>query len=135
MQKIDLKKIIEGQGLKPQELAAHLFPAHKFPALALGRLLEGKSILDAEQISRLSQYTGIPIASLYTGGEWEIITAENKIVFNSGDYVAELDTKKWGTKIYHNKTIFHEVILHQKGIALSEYLNEISNLIIKHSKP
>lgn len=135
MQTINLKRIIEKQDLKPKWVAEQLFPENKYPKLALDRVLDGKAFLDTNQVSRLSAITGIPINFLYSGGEWEMKSTENKISFTSDDYFAELNTQTWKTEIYHKGSIFHETLIHSEGIPLSEYLSQLTNLIIKHSKP
>jgi hypothetical protein len=135
MQTINLKRIIEKQDLKPKWVAEQLFPENKYPKLALDRVLDGKAFLDTNQVSRLSAITGIPINFLYSGGEWEMKSTENKISFTSDDYLAELNTQTWKTEIYHKGSIFHETLIHSEGIPLGEYLSQLTNLINKHSKP
>jgi hypothetical protein len=134
MQTINLKKIIEAQNLDVKDVAEHLFPGNKYPKLALDRVLTRKAFLDSNQVSRLSMLTGIPIELLYSGGDWATKCSDSTITFSSGDFVAELNTDSWVTKIYHKDTIFHEGLVHGRNIALSIYLEELTNLIIKYNK-
>lgn len=137
MKAINLTRLIETKNLDVQEVARELFPEAKYPKLALDRILKNESYLNSNQISRLSLMTGIPINFLYEGGEWgEANTSSNGvIVFSAADYRAELDTNSWTTKLFHKNSIFHEAVISNPSIPLSEYLSELTSLIIKNSKP
>lgn len=133
MKTIDLNKLIESKNLDVKELAKQLFPSAKYPKLALDRILNGSSFLDSNQISILSMVTQIPIGLLYENGNWESIKGEQNILkFATNEYVAELNTETWMTKIYKDGSIFHEEIIHNGSIPLSEYLSLLTDLIIKH---
>jgi hypothetical protein len=131
MKKIDLGKIIEVKKLDPREVAEHLFPKHKHPKLALDRVLAGDGVLDADQISRFSLFSGIPIAELYIGSDWQSVTKGNEHVLTSGDYEARLSTEDWTTRLFHKGSLFHTFIIHRSSITLEEYIaklnQEISN--------
>ncbi len=132
MKKIDLRKIIQVKKLDLKEVAQELFPAHKHPKLALDRVLAGEGVLDADQISRFSLYSGIPIAELYSGAGWKSTIEEHTHVLVSGDYTAKLDTKSWTTKIFHKNSIFHEFIIHNSSITLGEYIEKLNSEISKN---
>lgn len=133
MKAIDLKNIIAENWLDEDELAKELFPKNKFPRLALARVLNGDAVLDANQISKLSQLTGIEIGSLFEGGKWCMEFRDNVHVFTNGFYRAELDARTWVTNLYHKQTIFHAVVLHQKTILLADYLAHLDALISDYS--
>jgi len=136
MKTINLQNIIDSQELDTIEVAKQLFPNNKYPKLAINRILDGSAFLDSNQISKLSMLTGIPIELLYSDGKWSKAKATDGLLkFTADDYTAELNTKDWTTKLYHKDSLFHEDIIHDKSIPLSEYLSQLSNLIIKHSKP
>jgi hypothetical protein len=132
MQVINLGQIIEAQNLDTTQLAAELFPGNKYPKLALNRILTGEAFLDANQISRLSLFTGIPIHKLYNGGEWELKASADILTIVSPDkgYRAELNTQTWITKVYDKDTIFHEETLPSGSMSLRAYIEYINNLII-----
>lgn len=134
MKTINLKEIIEKQNLDVKEVAEQLFPSNKYPKLALNRVLAGEAFLDTNQVSKLSMLTGIPIENLYSGAEWKATNEKGIHKFTNGDYVAELDTKTWITKIYHKGSMFHEAIIHDGTIALSAYLSELTSLINKFNQ-
>lgn len=131
MQTIKLRELIESKGLKFEYVGKRLFPKARFPYMAIKRVMDGKAVLDANQISLLSQITETPISGLFAGGEWVANMTSETITFTSGEYTAELYPKSWHTKIYKNKDMFHEVILAHAGITLSEYLKLINEIIIK----
>ena len=131
MKTIDITKIIQDHNLNAKELAASLFPLHRFPHMALTRILQGKGVLDANQISLLSEITGQSINSLFNQSEWVAQSREGIIFFSSGDFRAELDMEKNTSKVFHKDSIFHETILHTTSIPLSEYLKEISESVLK----
>ena len=134
MSKINLASVLASTSLTKNEIAAQLYPGRKHPQLALNRVLAGEADLDSEQISKLSLLTGIPIPRLFTGGSWTASTARGTHTLTSGSYRAELDTRTWITKIFHNGSLCHESILHSGVITLSEYislLDIVVNQIIK----
>lgn len=131
MKRIDITGIIQKNNLDAKELAQKLFPTHQHPQMALSRIAQGKSVLDANQISLLSEITGQSINALFDLNEWEASSKNHITIFKSGDFTAELDMEKGSSKIFHKGTIFHETILHSMSIPLSDYLREVSNEVIK----
>lgn len=133
MQTINLQKLIEERDLDRDVLAAELFPGHKFPNLALARVIQGKSVLDANQISRLAQITGLNISDLFEGATWKSEPLKKGLVtFTSGRYRAELDTQTLITKIYHIDTLFHTATMSHATITISDYLRSLDEIIFKH---
>lgn len=134
MQTIDLLKLIAKHKLDTNELADLLFPTNKYPRMALNRILDRTSYLDENQISKLALFIGIPISELYTNQVWKTINKKGLIIFTHDEYKAELETKTGITKLFHNDSLFHEEILHDRFIPLSEYLNKLNLLIKKFKK-
>lgn len=134
--KINLKEIIEQKALNQEELAKQLFPGINYPKLALKRILAGEGNLDEVQVSKLASILGCSIDELYKNRKWKASNSKGVHVFTSGDFKAELvkseSEDSWKTKIYKNDSLFHETILHGKTITLSEYLEEINNIIQKY---
>ena len=131
MKTIDIAKIIQDRNLNAKELAASLFPLHRFPDMALTRLIQGKGVLDANQISLLAELTGQSVSALFNQEEWIASSREGIIFFSSGDFRAELDMERNTSKVFHKGSIFHETILHTTSIPLSEYLKGISASVLK----
>lgn len=132
MKTIDIKKIIRAQGLNRNDVALQLFPKNKFPRLALNRVMAGLSVLDADQISKFSLFSGLPIADLFDSENWKAQTEkgrEQTLILTSGDYRAELDTATWTTKIFHKESLFHEFILHNSSLTLKEYVEKLEETI------
>ena len=129
MKTIEIDKLITKLDLDPNVVADMVFPGIKHPRLALNRVMAGKAVLNADQISRLSMYTGVPIAELFAGGAWKMKGREKTLSFTAGKYRAELDTETWVTKIYHNETVFHETILQPGSTPLSSFLASIEEVI------
>lgn len=132
MQTINLKQIIKDLNLSKNDIADELFPAHKFPKLALKRILGEQAVLDADQISRLSFITGIPIGELYASPEFRMESEEDEVRFTIGEFKAILNTKTGITKIYDGESLFHDSLINPGPTQLSVYLNEINTLITKH---
>jgi hypothetical protein len=129
MNKIKLKELIDKQGLDTKELAEQLFPQNKYPRLALNRVLAGGAVLDANQISKLSLLTGIPINELYSGENWKAQSTKGIHVFTNEAFRAELNTETWVTKIFHKESLFHESIIHTGTMKLSEYFEQLNKII------
>lgn len=131
MNTINLQHIIDTLKLDVNELSNHLFPNHKHSRLALNRVIQNKSLLDASQISKLSAYTGIPIGKLYSS-TWEISSKNDILTIVDANFKAELNLKTWTTKVFDNNSLFHQDVLHSPGISLSDYLNLITEIINKY---
>ena len=129
MKTIDLDKIIKKKKLDKKELAQQLFPGHKYASLALNRVIKGDGFLDSNQISLLSELTGIKIGNLYSGNEWDLKNDKGLIVFTSGNFRAELDTNTWVTKVFDNDSLFHESVIHSDSTPLSVYLTQLTKIV------
>jgi len=135
MNNINLNRIIEEKNLDVKALAQELFPTVKFPKLALNRILSGEAFLDTNQLSKLSFITGIPISELFESGDWETSLGTAGLHhFTNGKYKATLDTTTWVTKIYMNDSLFHDAVIHDRTVALSVYLADLTNLINKYDE-
>ena len=132
MKAFDLNKIMEVHKLEVHKVAKHLFPANKYPKLALDRILKNEAFLDTNQLSRLAQLIGTSIENLYSNNEWSMKTKKGLLHFTSDKYTAELNTNSWTTKIYSDGSIFHEEVIHNGSITLSEYLQKLNQLIKNH---
>jgi hypothetical protein len=133
MRSINLAGIIEARKLDTNVVAELLFPAVKYPRLALNRILSGEAVLDADQISKLSTYTGISIGYLFSGGAWEFkLKPKDVVEFISGEYKAELNTKSWIIKVYSKKTLFHEEVIVGKNTPVSSILEYLDKLVINN---
>lgn len=127
---INLRELIEQRGLKTREVAEFLYPDNKFPRVALQRVLDGKALLNSEQVSRLAAWLGISTDSLYKGG-WSSEFKGETCILTNGNYRAELSIRTGETKVFHLGALFHEIILHDPAISLSQYV-ELLNAIIKN---
>lgn len=134
MQTINLKDILDAKGLRYEFVGQKLFPKNRYPYLAIKRVMDGKAVLDADQISLLSQLTDIPVGLLFGGGGWKGTQKGEVITFTAERFTAELNTQTWQTKVYENGTLFHEVLIHTEGIALSTYLKHLSTIVINKNK-
>ena len=129
METINLQGLIDKKGLDKNMLAAGLFPHHKYPKLALSRVLSGEGVLDADQISRLAAWVNEPISNLYSGGWSNIPEGKNILTFSNGDFTAKLDRDTWTTRVFHNNKILHEFLLHSNTVTLKEYISKLDSLI------
>lgn len=136
MNTLNLKNIIETNGLDKTEIATELFPSNSYPMIALSRVIKGESQLNAEQISRLSLLTGIPISNLFDGAKWKsVVQAPSTcIVFESESYRAELNMETMTSKIYDKDSLIHDSIVSDRFLPMSEYLQNIDNLILKYKQ-
>ena len=133
MRTIKVKEIIETRGLDIKEVARQLFPKNKYPDLALKRVIEGKSVLNADQISKLALMAGLQLSELFSGENWRVFSRKGVHVFTNGEFRAELDTETWVTKVFHKDSLFHESIIHSGSISVSKYLHQL-DLIINNFK-
>lgn len=131
--KFDLNKIIKRNKLDADQIAKNLFPENNYPASAMRRVLNGDAFLNTNQVSTLSDITGIPIDKLFDAEEWRsAMQSKDVISFTNGNYRAELDRSSWTTRIFNGNDIFVDKAVISKFIPLSEYLFEIEKLIEKY---
>lgn len=133
MRTINVKETIKTRGLDIKEVARQLFPKNKYPDLALNRVIKGKNVLDADQISKLALMAGLQLSELFSGENWKATTSKGVHVFTNGEFRAELDSETWVTKIFHKGSMFHESIIHSGSTPVSEYIRQL-DLIINNYK-
>lgn len=127
---INLRELVEQRGLRLQEVAEILFPDNRFPRAALNRVLNGKTLLNSEQVSRLAAWLSVSVDDLYRGA-WSSEFRGETCILTNGNYRAELSVKTGETKVFHLGSLFHETVLHDPAIPLSKYI-ELLNTIIKN---
>jgi len=66
MKTINLEKIIQKSGMSITDMGRHLFPKVLQPYQAIQRVLKAETLLNTEQIVKLSEVTKTPIAELFT---------------------------------------------------------------------
>ena len=131
MQTIDIQNIVSNSSLNKKEVAEHLFPKNRYPSLALNRVMSGEAFLDANQISKLSLLSGIPIGALYSDKGWTNKILEGKVIFTNGKFKAELNTKTWTTLVFDKDSLFHEFVLHKETVLLKDYIELLNAEINK----
>jgi len=134
MHKIDIDSIIKEAGFDKLDVAKQLFPDNKLPVPALQRIRDGVSFLDSNQLQKLADMVGCTVSDLYTVEGWRAKSEKERNIFLKGDYVAELCTRSNITTVYHKGSMFHESIIHEGTVLLSEYINVLNNLISKHNE-
>lgn len=136
MNNFNLKNIIEQHGLNTKTLAAELFPSNAYPMIALTRVINGDSQLNADQISKLSFISGVPIENLFDGAKWKSNHNANSstLVFESESYRIELDMELWTSKVFDKDSLIHESVVSDRFLPMSEYLQNIDNLILKYKQ-
>lgn len=136
MQNIDLKKILKTANVKASFVGPHLFPGHKDPGGAVRRVMRGESLLNSEQVAKLSELLNVPIGMLFEDASWYMSAPPGRkhvVNFRAYNYFAELDTKTMKTTLSKNGLLFFEkVITHERGIGLTDYLSQLTDLVIKH---
>lgn len=128
---INLRELIEQRGLKTREVAEFLYPGNKYPRASLQRVLDGEALLNSEQVSRLAAWFGISVDSLYKGA-WSSEFEGETCILTNGNYRAELSIRTGETKVFHLGALFHEIILHDPAIPLSQYVELLNSIIKNH---
>lgn len=129
--KIELREMIKEMDLNKRELSLVLFPKAKHPAMALTRLISGRSKLNEQQIYRLSIFTGIPIEGLYKESlYWKTTAREGLVYFTKRNYRAIYDPSTGITKVYSLDSLLATHVVSSPMQPLSDYLTEINSIII-----
>lgn len=128
METINIKKIIVENGLNTQDVAIHLFPTNKHPNLALNRIIKGEGELNSVQVSKLASLADITIQQAYSG-EWTPKNLDNICTIVTTEFLAELNTDTWKTKLFHKKSLFHQDNLSWDGLTPLGYINYLNNII------
>jgi len=121
MNRIQLREIMEDQGLTVKQLAAEIFPHVNNKEMALRRVINGEQELTESQIYKLSAVTSIPVQALYNGINAKASYSDGVHTFIVGEYTAKLNTKNWTTTVYHNGRMEAREIVHAGAMPLSEY--------------
>lgn len=125
---INLKGIIKKSNITKDHIARELFPDNKFPTPAIDRVIRGESELDARQICKLASLLDVCIDQLFTNN-WKGRSCNESLVFEKGEYRAELSVSKWLTRIYRNDSLFHETVMIPDYIKLRDYINMLDEII------
>jgi hypothetical protein len=133
MHTINLDNIIIACKLDPSELASRLFPRAKHPRMALSRIRSGAGKLDADQISLLSQLTGLSVSELFGTSRWTAKHTKGTHTFRNGVYTAVLDTATWTTCVYADSSLIYESVIHSDLVPLGAYLAKLDEIITDHS--
>lgn len=132
--RINLHKLMVDRKIDRKDLAAVLFPGHKYSAVALTRLLSGRSKLGEEQIYRLSIFTGLSIDALYADTmQWKQTSDAGFIRFTMDQFRAVYAPANGVTKIYHLEKLLATHILSKPNQPLSDYLREITDIVVSKS--
>lgn len=132
MRTIDLQKIAHAKGILLKDLGKVLFPKTKYPYLAIRRIMRGEAFLSSEQVMRLSEFTQIPVNFLFNFGKWELSLSEKCMKALSGEITAELNTETWETQLFKNGEKHLTPFKFAHGVAISTYLEHVTNLILKN---
>lgn len=120
---------MDEKGLDKKEVARQLFPNNNFPVRALDRAIKGDYALDANQISKLALLANATIGELFSGESWKSDYDGRLHTFTNGEFMATLDPTTWMTRVFHNKSLFHETIIHSKEVPLGEYFEKLNQII------
>ena len=126
---IKVGEIIKARGLDVDEVARQLFPTHKYPDLALRRVIQHKGSLTPEQVSKLALLADLTISDIFYGENWKASTGRDLHVFTNKSFRAELDPNTWVTRLFHNDSLFHESIIYSGSTPLSKYFAQLNILI------
>jgi len=136
MQTIDLKRIMTVANLKTSFVGGHLFPDNKDPKAAVRRVANGEAYLNSWQIAKLSEVLNVPIGLLFDDASWRMSVpaglSKKVIQFKTYDYFAELDLTTMTTTVSRNGLLFFEKLESPKSIELTQYLSQLTDLIIKY---
>jgi hypothetical protein len=135
MKKIDLKGIMNAAGLKNRDLDALLFPEHKHRDAAMQAVKKGALQLRADQIVKLAEFLKVPIDMLFTDTDWEMSAPKDQrvITFKNHDYTAEYNLDTQETTVYKGLLMVPEKLSHTGGVELTQYLSNVTDLVIKYS--
>lgn len=128
-----MQAIIDIHGLDVNEVSDLLFPGISHPRLAFNRILSKETTLKSDQIIRLASYLDIKVDDLYNNS-WKSYLSKKVHTFTNKDYVAKIYQDTWTVKIFFKNDLFHEHVLLNKNITMSEFLKMIETIILKHKK-
>lgn len=136
MEQFNIHKIIEYYQLDREVIAKVLFPNVKHPFESLRRVLNGVSVLDANQIATLAQYLGVLVCELYSvsANDWKGTVEEGHLVFIRGPYKVKLGYKGMYMTIYKNNQLIRNQVNCYAEMTVSEFINYINNLIQQHER-
>lgn len=128
---IDLENLIQNLKINRKELAQILFPKSAHPIQGLNRLISRRTMLDEQQLYRLSTYTGLSIDAMYDPAMfWKATVNGEHIRFTNGDYTALYDPETGITKItlFNSRIAIH--VISARTQTLKDFLSEINQIII-----
>lgn len=125
---INLGTLIHDYSLDKEDLAKYLFPANKYPVLALNRVIKHKSSLNETQIVLLSEFSGISIDVLFSNG-WTMHSSDYVHTFRLGSFEARLNTRNGMTTLFQKGQFKIKRVIHTGDIVLADYIDKLNSLI------
>lgn len=128
--KFDLKKIIDLYGLKKAVVASVIFPKHKYPYVALNRLMSGDAELSVTQLERLASYLGEPVSSFFEDQTWAQGAKGGLLTYSKGPYLARVNYRGSMLSIFKNDELISRDVLNAQSMTLEgliDYLNTFIN--------
>lgn len=136
MNVLRIEELIKQRKLDKKEVARILFPSNTYPKLALKRVFDGDGSLNATQMSRLAAFLDCSVQDLFCV-DWKYRATKKAFIFTKEDdkgvrYKAVLDMQTGKTRIFADKEIYFETILHSKMIVLKDYIAFLNKIILSN---
>lgn len=127
---IKVKNLIEILNLDQNKVASALYPTNVNPLVALRRVYKGESLLNEDQIVKLSELTGFSIEQLFNFENAKVEKVMNEIYVKIGPVEATLDITTMHLSVFKDGVgIIHETVIMKTAITVNElieYINTIS---------
>ena len=131
-QQFNINNVIEAYKPNISELAKVLFPAAKYPAMALSRVIKGEANLDTVQVQVLADYLGLLVSDLFTLDTWKAKYENSSLTFVRGIYKVRLNYQGAFLVLYKNDELIKKDLLNTSSMALTDFINYINELIKKY---
>ena len=129
MEHFDINQVIKHYKLNTESLAKVLFPAIKYPKLALDRIIKGEGDLDTTQIEKLAAHIGVLVAELYSIDTWNGSTEDECLILIKGPYKAKLNYKGVYLSVYKNDLLIDQKISSTQSMTIEEFVNLLDTII------
>lgn len=128
-QRFNINNVMEYYKLGTEETAKVLFPACKYPKLALDRIIKGEANLDTEQLEKLAEHIGVLVTDLFSAGTWKGASENGCLILLKGDYKVKLNYKAVYISIYKDNALIYQKFSNVPEMTLNELIKFLDNFI------
>lgn len=130
---LNIPLILTSSGLTEAELAARLFPEHRYPKLALKYLVKSGRELKATELEVLASAITCPLSAVVGGSDWKASISKGWLVFYRDDFEAVYDSILGGVTLLHKGKVVANKQIVTQSTTIADLFGMLESLIAEYT--